>query len=190
MNPAGQLHDPLCLSHMPPFSHPGQISPQPRPQKPSGHTAKIIMNIFMIFIMYNLSQLFRFFFIYIKKCKHSQFSQWRPDVPAGHWHCPVTLSHGAPVQLQEWTQPGPNLPSGQADSGHAGRIRVNAGPWKQTQISLKHAKIKPSTLIAVLPMNTWRAFSLALSGHVVTRHSWGTGTLPLTAGSISAWLAF
>lgn len=50
---------------------------------------------------------------------HSQFSQCFPDVPAGHMHCPVTLSHGAPVQIQGWTQPGPNLPSGQSDTGQS-----------------------------------------------------------------------
>lgn len=28
------------------------------------------------------------------------FSQRFPDVPAGHWHWPLTLSHGAPEQSQ------------------------------------------------------------------------------------------
>lgn len=40
MNPGGQIHDPLCLSHTPPFSQSGQVSVQPRPQNPSGHTGK------------------------------------------------------------------------------------------------------------------------------------------------------
>lgn len=74
------MHDPLCLSHTPPFSHTGQASVQARPQNPSGH----------------------------------KLSQCCPDVPAGHLHCPVTLSQGAPVQLQGCTQPDPNLPSGQS----------------------------------------------------------------------------
>lgn len=66
---------------------------------------------------------------------HSQFSQCFPDVPAGHLHCPVTRSHGAPVQLQGCTQPGPNLPSGQSDVGQAEKICVNRGG--QSQMSLK-----------------------------------------------------
>ena len=41
MNPGGQLHEPLCLSHTPRFSQTGQVSVQPGPQKPSGHTVEI-----------------------------------------------------------------------------------------------------------------------------------------------------
>lgn len=66
----------------------------------------------------------------LNKYVHSQFSHRFPDVPAGHLHCPVTLSHGAPVQLHGWTQPVPNLPSGQSDPGHAGDICVNTGGQK------------------------------------------------------------
>lgn len=51
---------------------------------------------------------------------YSQLSQCCPDVPAGHLHCPVTLSQGAPVQLQGCTQPDPNLPSGQSAAGQMG----------------------------------------------------------------------
>lgn len=40
INPEGQLHDPLCLSHTPPFSQAGQVSVHPEPQKPSGHTVE------------------------------------------------------------------------------------------------------------------------------------------------------
>lgn len=116
MNPGGQLHDPLCLSHTPPFSQAGQVSVQPGPQKPSGHTVKRLMvNILCVVISIEL----------LKVCVHSQFSQCCPDVPAGHLHCPVTLSHGALVQLQGWMQPVPNVPSGHSDSGHTGRGCVN-----------------------------------------------------------------
>lgn len=63
--------------------------------------------------------------IFIKLLKaylHSQSSQCFPDVPAGHLHCPDTLSHGAPVQLQGRTQPVPNTPSGHSDTGHTGEV--------------------------------------------------------------------
>lgn len=71
-------------------------------------------------------------------CLYSQFSQCFPDVPPGHLHCPVTLSHGAPVQLQGCTQPVPNLPSGQSGTGHTEEICFNTGGQKKwRKISLK-----------------------------------------------------
>lgn len=47
-----------------------------------------------------------------------------------------------------------------------------------------------TVLITVLSMTTGRAFPLALSSHMITRHSWWTGALLLTASSVSTWSAF
>lgn len=48
MNPEGQIHDPLCLWHTPPFSQTGQVCVQPEPQKPSGHTRRKDVHVFII----------------------------------------------------------------------------------------------------------------------------------------------
>lgn len=50
--------------------------------------------------------------------------------------------------------------------------------------------VDPPTLIAVLSVTTQRAFSLAFSSHMVTGNSFWTGTLLLTAGSISTRVTF
>lgn len=186
MNPGGQLHDPLCLSQTPPFSQAGQVSVQPGPQKPSGHTVKALI-ISEILIM---QKCCAYSVLSCRKiCLHSQFSQCFPDVPGGHLHCPVTLSHGAPVQLQGWTQPVPNLPSGQSDTGNTGGICLNTAEQNWSKWALKNEKA-PHTLITVLPVTTRRALSLALPSHMITGNSWRAGALLLTAGSISTWVAF
>lgn len=46
------------------------------------------------------------------------------------------------------------------------------------------------TLITVLAMTTRRTLSLAFSSHVIAGHSWWTGALLLTAGSVRPWAAF
>lgn len=180
MYPGGQPQDPLCLSQAPPFSQAGQVSLQPGPQKPSGHTEEEKLSYCWktVSLCSTLTSMHA----------HSQFSQCSPCVPAWQWHCPVSLSHGAPVQLHGWMQPGPNIPSGHSDTQHTHtewtffqfRIRI---------IILCLCLLLSSTLLTFLPMTPSGAFSLARSSHMITGLSRRTGAPLLTAESKSTSFA-
>lgn len=120
---------------------------------------------------------------------HSRFSQRSPDVPAGHLHRPVTLSHKAPVQLQGWTQLGPNIPSGHSDTGHTGEGRLETAGPEPYGVKQEGTR-RPPTLRTGASVAAGRTLSLTLSSHVVAQRSWRARAFLMATGSISTWVTF
>ncbi len=109
MNPGGQLHDPLCLSHTPPFSQTGQVSVQPGPQKPSGHTVKKV-DIY-IFIVVIVSNVCGYFVVSFLKRNLSALTvltvlSWRPRWTLALSRHFVTQGAGAVTRMHAaWSKP-------------------------------------------------------------------------------------